>query len=56
MDAALVDILGGIGTLLLLALFFRKFWQPANDLALQRRGRRAPEERGTRADPRARSS
>jgi lactate permease len=29
MGAALVDILGGIGTLLLLALFFRKIWSPA---------------------------
>jgi lactate permease len=29
MDASLVDILGGIGTLLVLALFFGKFWQPA---------------------------
>jgi lactate permease len=28
MGAALVDILGGIGTLLLLALFFHKFWSP----------------------------
>ena len=28
MDAALVDILGGIGTLLLLTLFFRKVWHP----------------------------
>jgi lactate permease len=28
MDAALVDILGGIGTLLLLAFFFRKVWHP----------------------------
>ncbi|MBS1875713.1 MAG: L-lactate permease [Acidobacteria bacterium] len=28
MDAALVDILGGIGTLLLLAFFFAKVWQP----------------------------
>lgn len=29
MDAALVDIVGGIGTLLLLAFFFRKIWSPA---------------------------
>jgi lactate permease len=28
MGAALVDILGGIGTLLLLAVFFRKVWSP----------------------------
>jgi lactate permease len=28
MGAALVDILAGIGTLLLLAVFFHKFWQP----------------------------
>ncbi|PYT17567.1 MAG: L-lactate permease [Acidobacteria bacterium] len=28
MDAALVDIVGGIGTLLLLAFFFRKIWSP----------------------------
>ena len=28
MDSALVDILGGIGTLLVLALFFRKIWHP----------------------------
>ena len=28
MDAALVDILGGIGTLGFLAFFFRKVWQP----------------------------
>src|SRR5438477_2709064 len=28
MDAALVDILGGIGTLLVLAVFFRKVWHP----------------------------
>jgi lactate permease len=28
MDAALVDILGGIGTLLILAVFFRKVWHP----------------------------
>ena len=28
MDAALVDILGGIGTLLLLTVFFRKVWHP----------------------------
>src|SRR5690242_8748909 len=28
MDAALVDILGGIGTLLLLAIFFRWVWHP----------------------------
>ena len=28
MGAALVDILAGIGTLLLLALFFHKFWSP----------------------------
>jgi lactate permease len=28
MDASLVDILGGIGTLLVLALFFGKVWQP----------------------------
>jgi lactate permease len=28
MDAALVDILGGIGTLLFLAFFFRKVWSP----------------------------
>jgi len=31
MDAALVDILGGIGTLLLLAFFFRKVWQPKTE-------------------------
>ena len=29
MDAALVDIVGGIGTLLLLAFFFRKVWSPS---------------------------
>jgi len=29
MDASLVDILGGIGTLLVLAFFFRKVWHPA---------------------------
>ena len=29
MDSALVDILGGIGTLLVLAFFFRKVWSPA---------------------------
>ena len=29
MGASLVDILGGIGTLLVLALFFGKVWQPA---------------------------
>ena len=29
MGAALVDILGGIGTLLFLAFFFRKVWSPA---------------------------
>lgn len=29
MDAALVDIVGGIGTLLLLAFFFHKIWSPA---------------------------
>ena len=28
MDAALVDILGGIGTLLVLAFFFGRVWQP----------------------------
>ena len=28
MDSALVDILGGIGTLLVLAFFFRKVWHP----------------------------
>src|SRR5262249_5849235 len=28
MGASLVDIMGGIGTLLLLALFFGKVWQP----------------------------
>ena len=28
MDASLVDILGGIGTLVILAIFFGKFWQP----------------------------
>ncbi len=28
MGAALVDIIGGIGTLLLLAVFFRKLWSP----------------------------
>jgi lactate permease len=28
MDAALVDIIGGIGTLIVLALFFRFVWQP----------------------------
>ena len=28
MDSALVDILGGIGTLLVLAFFFRKVWSP----------------------------
>lgn len=28
MDSALVDILGGIGTLLVLAFFFRKIWSP----------------------------
>ena len=28
MDAALVDIIGGIGTLLILAFFFRKVWHP----------------------------
>ena len=28
MGAALVDILGGIGTLLVLAVFFRKVWSP----------------------------
>ncbi|HTS66988.1 MAG TPA: L-lactate permease [Candidatus Acidoferrales bacterium] len=31
MDAALVDILGGIGTLLLLAVFFRYVWQPKTE-------------------------
>jgi lactate permease len=31
MGAALVDILAGIGTLLLLALFFHKFWQPKTE-------------------------
>ena len=30
MDSALVDILGGIGTLLVLAFFFRKVWHPTN--------------------------
>lgn len=30
MDASLVDILGGIGTLLLLALFFAKVWRPSD--------------------------
>jgi lactate permease len=30
MDSALVDILGGIGTLLVLAFFFRKVWSPRN--------------------------
>ena len=29
MDASLVDIVGGIGTLLILALFFGKLWKPA---------------------------
>jgi lactate permease len=29
MDESLVDILGGIGTLLVLAFFFRKVWKPA---------------------------
>src|SRR5215831_15840536 len=28
MDASLVDIIGGIGTLLMLAFFFRKVWHP----------------------------
>ena len=31
MDAALVDILGGIGTLLILAVFFRKVWHPKTE-------------------------
>jgi lactate permease len=31
MDAALVDILGGIGTLLFLAFFFRKVWHPKTE-------------------------
>lgn len=29
MDASLVDIVGGLGTLIVLALFFGKVWQPA---------------------------
>ena len=48
MGAALVDILGGIGTLLLLAFFFRKFWQPANDWRYEGEAA-APEERPTRS-------
>ena len=31
MDAALVDILGGIGTLLILAVFFRYVWRPKQE-------------------------
>jgi lactate permease len=31
MDAALVDILGGIGTLLILAVFFRRVWHPKTE-------------------------
>ena len=31
MGAALVDILGGIGTLLLLAVFFHKVWNPKKE-------------------------
>jgi lactate permease len=31
MDAALVDIVGGIGTLLLLAFFFKKVWHPKKE-------------------------
>ena len=42
MGPSLVDILGGIGTLLLLAFFFRKVWSPREDLALHRRSRRRP--------------
>ena len=51
MDAALVDILGGIGTLLVLAFFFRKVWQPAEDLALRGRSRGAQEERQPTRSP-----
>ena len=38
MGAALVDIIGGIGTLLLLAVFF-KFWSPRKLVAVRGRGR-----------------
>jgi lactate permease len=32
MNASLVDIMGGIGTLLLLAVFFRKIWKPRGEV------------------------
>ena len=51
MDSALVDILGGIGTLLVLAFFFRKVWSPRKDLALRGRSGRAQKEPGRPAHP-----
>jgi lactate permease len=44
-DASLVDIVGGIGTLLLLSLFFRKVWRPANVWRLPGQQPRAPGDR-----------
>ena len=48
MGASLVDILGGIGTLLVLALFFRKVWRPSSVWRYQ--GEAAPAPVNT-ADP-----
>jgi lactate permease len=50
MDAALVDILGGFGTLLFLAFFFRKVWRPKESWRYSGEGaalKRPPEERLT---------
>jgi lactate permease len=41
MDAALVDILGGIGTLLILTVFFRKVWHPKTEWRYRGEGKSA---------------
>src|SRR5439155_9148248 len=55
MDAALVDILGGIGTLLFLAFFFRKVWSPKDVWRYSGESAAAKQEPATKKNPAAKT-